>query len=83
MEEEAKAALGKFASMLDLPAERQHILMGTPKHEILKLATSLSCDLIILGSRSKTGLARLLSATSADIIADAHCDVLTVYHEEE
>lgn len=56
----------------------QYILAaGAPAYEIERVAREHSCDLIVMGTRGRTGLSRLLvRGTAEQVISLAHCPVL-------
>jgi len=57
--------------------------MGTPSTEILLLAESSKCDLIILGSHGKRGLFRMfLGSVSLQVLKEARCSVRIVRRRE-
>lgn len=64
------------------PDERKevkaHLLYGQPRQEIHKLAEDHKCDLIVIGSHGRHGLALLLGSTANDVLHGAPCDVLAV-----
>lgn len=50
---------------------------GSPGEEIIKYATSENIDLIIMGSKGRTGFSRLLLGSAAEtVVKSAPCDVL-------
>jgi nucleotide-binding universal stress UspA family protein len=52
---------------------------GDPATEIVRAATDTRCDLIVLGTHGRTGLARLLMGSVAEqVVRKAPCPVLTV-----
>ena len=52
---------------------------GYPAAEILRVAVERNCDLIVLGSHGRSGLAWLLMGSVADqVVRKAHCPVLVV-----
>lgn len=76
--EEVNQALTKLAERLQVPPLDQHIEVGLTKHQILKKAQELQVDLIVVGSHSHHGLARLLGSTANAILHNAECDILVV-----
>jgi universal stress protein A len=46
--------------------------------EIHRLARELRCDLVVVGSHGRHGLALLLGSTANDVLHGAQCDVLAV-----
>jgi universal stress protein A len=54
------------------------VRVGTPRQEIVRLATERGVDLIVIGSHGRHGLRRLLGSTANAVLNDAACDVLAV-----
>lgn len=57
---------------------KSHLTYGQPRQEIHKLAKEHACDLIVVGSHGRHGLALLLGSTANDVLHGAPCDVLAV-----
>ncbi len=57
---------------------KDEMVFGQPRQEIHKLAISKGCDLIVVGSHGRHGLALLLGSTANDVLHGAPCDVLAV-----
>ncbi|MGV6393612.1 universal stress protein [Pseudomonas caspiana] len=55
-----------------------HLVYGQPRQEIHELAQKQGCDLIVVGSHGRHGLALLLGSTANDVLHGAPCDVLAV-----
>jgi universal stress protein A len=55
-----------------------HLTYGQPRQEIHHLAKEKACDLIVVGSHGRHGLALLLGSTANDVLHGAPCDVLAV-----
>uniref|UniRef100_A0A1I8AAY6 Usp domain-containing protein n=1 Tax=Steinernema glaseri TaxID=37863 RepID=A0A1I8AAY6_9BILA len=53
-----------------------HLTYGQPRQEIHQLAKDQKCDLIVVGSHGRHGLALLLGSTANDVLHGAPCDVL-------
>jgi universal stress protein A len=52
---------------------------GAPTSEIVRIATDHHCDLIVLGTHGRSGLAHLLLGSTAEkVLRSAPCPVLTV-----
>jgi nucleotide-binding universal stress UspA family protein len=61
-----------------LTVER-HLVAGNEADEILRLASELKCDLVVMGTHGRTGLRRLLLGSVAEsVMRKAPCAVLTV-----
>ncbi|WHI46666.1 universal stress protein [Microbulbifer sp. EKSA008] len=78
LQSQAKEQLQKAADRLDIPADRQHVILGQPSTEIHRLAKDIEADLIIIGSHGRHGLALLLGSTANGVLHGAKCDVLAI-----
>lgn len=77
--DQAREHLESFASRYpQLGAEHRHLAYGQPRQEIHRLAEEQGCDLIVVGSHGRHGLALLLGSTANDVLHSAPCDVLAV-----
>ena len=74
----ARNKLADLAKRLGLEHCKQLVETGSIKAEIIRTAQRLACDLIVLGSRERHGLAILLNFTEDTILHAAPCDVLAV-----
>jgi universal stress protein A len=74
----ARTKLADLARQLGLESSKQLVETGSIKAEIIRTAQRLACDLIVLGSRERHGLAILLNFTEDTILHAAPCDVLAV-----
>ncbi|AMX02648.1 universal stress protein [Microbulbifer thermotolerans] len=83
LQTQAREQLSKAAQRLDVPTERQHVILGQPATEIHRLADELEADLIIIGSHGRHGLALLLGSTANGVLHGAGCDVLAVRVQSE
>jgi len=78
LHETAKLQLTRFASTLEIPEDRCHLVFGRPETEIHVLAEEIGADLIVVGSHGRHGLALLLGSTSTGVLHGSPCDVLAV-----
>ncbi|WP_295801979.1 universal stress protein [uncultured Microbulbifer sp.] len=78
LQNQAKAQLAKAGANLNIPESRQHVVLGQPATEIHRLAEESGCDLIVIGSHGRHGLALLLGSTANGVLHGAGCDVLAV-----
>lgn len=62
----------------ELHKDNCHLTYGQPRQEIHHLAKEQGCDLIVVGSHGRHGLALLLGSTANDVLHGAPCDVLAV-----
>lgn len=77
--EQAQAAMANLATRYPTITQAQrHLTFGQPRHEIHRLAKEQGCDLIVVGSHGRHGLALLLGSTANDVLHGAPCDVLSV-----
>lgn len=78
LQNQAKDQLSKAAASLNIPPDRQHVVLGQPATEIHRIAEESGCDLIVIGSHGRHGLALLLGSTANGVLHGAGCDVLAV-----
>jgi universal stress protein A len=76
--ESAKQKLNQLANKLGIAEHNTYIELGSPKSEIIRIATDIKADLIIVGSHGRHGLALLLGSTANSMLHHATCDVLAV-----
>lgn len=76
--EQAKERMQLFANEYGLPEQQLQIAFGQPRQEIHRVATEFGCDLIVVGSHGRHGLALLLGSTANDVLHGAPCDVIAV-----
>jgi nucleotide-binding universal stress UspA family protein len=58
------------------------VATGIPSEEVITAARAEDSDLIVVGTRGKTGLAHILLGSTAErVVCGAHCPVLTVRTE--
>ncbi len=83
LRDEARQGLNKlleYARQQGVEEERIFLKMGSPKYGIIDTAQEIAADLIVLGSRSRRGLAlALLGATANGVLHLAACDVYAVH----
>jgi len=83
LSEHATKNLADFCSKLDYPVTEQLVITGHTESEIHRVALEKACDLIIVGSHGRHGLALLLGSTANSVLHGAPCDVLAVRVYEE
>lgn len=77
--DQAKERLHQFTlTYSEITSSQCHLVYGQPRQEIHRLADEQGCDLIIVGSHGRHGLALLLGSTANDVLHGAPCDVLAV-----
>jgi universal stress protein A len=74
----AQRNLEKIAASQGLSHADRSVETGSIKGEIVRVADEHDCDLVVLGSRERHGLAILLNATEDTVLHSAGCDVLAV-----
>lgn len=75
---QAEESMQKFIQRFQPERVSKAVLLGVPKHEIIRAARDQQADLIVLGSHGRHGLARLLGSTADPVLHNAPCDVLAV-----
>ncbi len=78
LQQQATIQLAKLAQAVNVPPERQHVVIGQPATEMHQLADQQQVDLIVVGSHGRHGLALLLGSTANAVLHGASCDVLAV-----
>jgi universal stress protein A len=77
--DQAKERLHQFTlTYAEVTNSQCHLVYGQPRQEIHRLADEQDCDLIVVGSHGRHGLALLLGSTANDVLHGAPCDVLAV-----
>lgn len=76
--EEIRQELDKFSKEFSIPPSHQHLEVGPPKSEILRVAEEIKVDLIVVGSHGRSGIWRVLGSTANAVLHSAECDVLVV-----
>jgi universal stress protein A len=75
----AELAIGADEFSQDLQVVSAHSRMGIPAREIVRLADEQSIDLIVMGTRGRTGLSHvLLGSVAENVLKIASCPVLVV-----
>lgn len=74
----AEQRLESLAQRLGISQAPRRVEIGTIKTEIIRVANEESCDLIVLGSYERHGLALLLGSTENSVLNSAPCDVLAI-----
>jgi len=82
IEESAEKKLNKLMEPLNVLPADQYIVYGRPADQVHQLAKDKKCDLIIIGSHGRHGLALLLGSTANAVLHGANCDVLAVRFKE-
>jgi universal stress protein A len=76
--QQATTQIRSLGQQHGIPAERTHVFIGSPAHDIRKLAERIHADLIVVGSHGRHGLGLLLGSTASSIMHGVTCDVLAV-----
>jgi universal stress protein A len=74
----AREYVAALATRLGVPDAGCAVELGSPKHEVVRVAKENAVDLIVVGSHGKHGLQLLLGSTANGILHLAPCDVLAV-----
>jgi nucleotide-binding universal stress UspA family protein len=84
-EENAAKRLEEMVSSLVAPAMScgTYILHGVPFHEIVEFARKERIDLIVIGTRGRSGISQVLFGHTAEkVVKKACCPVLSVRHPD-
>jgi len=82
--EQAQTRLGELQSQYSqLDTEHCFVRHGQARQEIHQLAEEENCDLIVVGSHGRHGLALLFGSTTSDLLSRAPCDILAVSIRQE
>ena len=76
--QQAENQLRELKDTLDLPRVGTAVEIGSPKHEIVRVAEEREADLIVIGSHGRHGFQLLLGSTANGVLHLAKCDVLAV-----
>ncbi|HEY7677871.1 MAG TPA: universal stress protein [Candidatus Methylomirabilis sp.] len=77
----AREEIRRLASQVKRPKVRVHTVLaeGVPFDQILKVAKRLRCDLTVVATHGRTGLAHVVMGSVAEnVVRRATCPVLTV-----
>ncbi|MCT4703265.1 universal stress protein UspF [Enterobacteriaceae bacterium H20N1] len=76
----AMESLSDIIAKFSLPGDRieKHMVSGTPKDHILRLADDINADVIILASHRPSMSTYLLGSNAAAVVRHAKCSVLVV-----
>ncbi len=76
---DAKQHFVKFCEQYNIAKPQQHLLIGSPKLQIIELVEKLKIDLLIVGSDGDQHmLPATFGSTASSLVAKAQCDVLTI-----
>jgi universal stress protein A len=78
LEEQAKTQMAHLVAKLGGDIYFHQVTLGDPATELRITAETIKADLLIVGSHGRHGFASLLGSTAADVLANAHYDVLAV-----
>jgi len=75
----AKKEMGNYIASLDTDVViKPEVFSGSIKETILSFIEAQNCDLVVFGSKKKTGIAKLLGSTPRYIQNHARCETLIV-----
>lgn len=76
--DELKQKLSALGKQFNIDPDHQHILNGSPAHEIHRFAEENDIQLVVIGTHGQKGLQLLLGSTANAVLHGAGCDVLSV-----
>lgn len=77
--EQAETTLEHWCAEAGIRPAGMWVTVGNITQEILRVRGEAAADLIVIGHRSRRGLAALFSATEDGVIHHASCDVLAMH----
>ena len=81
-EQSLQMQLEEWAKQASCPADT-HLITGIPCVDIVKHATEMHADMIVIGTHGRTGLKHMLIGSVAErVVRSASCPVLTVRHPD-
>lgn len=83
MQQEAEILIKKIAGNLEVADTERHLLVGSPKIDIVKLANKINADLIVIGTHNRHLIDNLIGSTTDAVLRSADCDVLTVRYRQD
>jgi len=84
MQAEAELIISEVKRLEDGQNVQAAILYGDPVNEIIKFSQSRNADLIVVGTRGKTGIERLfLGSVAEGVVREATCPVLVVKNNDQ
>ncbi len=75
----AQQILSIIGESLKIADDQLIVEIGSIKESVLKKASELNCNLIIIGHKEKTSLPEFLQSSAHNIEPYAKCDVLSIY----
>ena len=82
LEEQATIKLAEAGTELNVPVDRQHVIIGQPSNEIHRFAREKNVDLMVVGTHGRHGLSLLFGSTANGVLHGATCDVFAVLIKE-
>lgn len=83
MQKEASSLINKIGKDLEIPETNQHVVVGSPKTDIVVLANQIKADLIIIGAHNRHLIDNLIGSSTDAVLRSANCDVLTIRYRQE
>lgn len=83
LDEHAHSKMETYSKALNYPVKEKLVVSGHTETEIHRIADEQNCDLVVVGSHGRHGLALLLGSTANGVLHGAHCDVLAVRVKEQ
>jgi universal stress protein A len=74
----ARRRLVTLCADIGVDADHQRVEVGSVKGEVVRVARTMHCDLIVLGARERHGLSIFVNLTEDTVLHAAPCDVLAV-----
>lgn len=84
MQDEAELILDRVRTLAGRQEIETRVLYGDPVNEIITFSHSSNADLIVIGTRGKTGIERLfLGSVAEGVVRESPCPVLVVKNNDQ
>ena len=84
MQAEAELIVGTVKKLGSGQAVETSVLYGDPVNEIIRFSRETSADLIVVGTRGKSGIERIfLGSVAEGVVREAPCPVLVVKNNDQ
>jgi universal stress protein E len=79
IEQQHREVMSAFCATHEVPAERTHVLEGSPEQRLPELVETLDASFVVMGAVSRRWLDRLLIGSTAERVLDRlPCDLLVI-----
>jgi nucleotide-binding universal stress UspA family protein len=76
--DDATIVMRALGEALNIPVSHQFVEIGSIKTHTLRKIQTLNCNLLIIGSHSKSNIPAFLGSSAQGLVETTPCDVLTI-----